>query len=62
VLINFDLKDKRRVDLDNLSKAILDACNGIVWVDDKQIIDLHLTKRTGQEKPGVTVTVLRKEE
>lgn len=32
-------------DLDNVAKAILDACNGIVWADDKQVVELRITKR-----------------
>lgn len=31
-------------DADNLAKAILDACNGILWIDDAQVVDLHITK------------------
>ncbi|MFB3079573.1 MAG: RusA family crossover junction endodeoxyribonuclease, partial [Lysobacterales bacterium] len=32
-------------DLDNLAKAVLDACNGILWEDDARICDLILRKR-----------------
>jgi Holliday junction resolvase RusA-like endonuclease len=32
-------------DLDNVAKAVLDALNGVVYVDDKQVITLWLTKR-----------------
>lgn len=35
-------------DLDNLVKAILDACNGVVFEDDKQVVRLCLTKRYAQ--------------
>jgi len=28
-------------DLDNYMKAILDAGNGVLWVDDRQVVDLH---------------------
>jgi len=31
-------------DIDNLGKAVLDACNGILWKDDRQI-DFLLAKR-----------------
>ena len=31
-------------DLDNLAKTVLDACNGILWADDAQIVRLTLTK------------------
>jgi Holliday junction resolvase RusA-like endonuclease len=32
-------------DLDNCIKGIFDACNEIVWRDDKQAVDLSVTKR-----------------
>jgi Holliday junction resolvase RusA-like endonuclease len=34
-------------DLDNVGKLVLDACNGIVWVDDKQVVKLLVTKCYG---------------
>ena len=44
-----------RPDCNNFSKA-LDALNGIVWVDDKQIVDERIQKRYA-EKPGLTIRV-----
>ena len=41
-------------DIDNLSKAILDGCNGVVFEDDKQLIYLEATKRYA-DRPGVAV-------
>lgn len=35
---------KKYGDIDNLAKAILDAFNGVIWQDDSQIVDLHITK------------------
>jgi len=32
-------------DLDNLAKAVLDGCNGVVFEDDRQVVTLHITKR-----------------
>ena len=43
-------------DPDNILKLYLDALNGIVWVDDKQIVDLSISKRYA-EVPRVTMTV-----
>lgn len=37
-------------DVDNYAKAILDACNGFVWVDDKQIVALDVSKRWGDSE------------
>ena len=31
-------------DVDNLAKLVGDALNGIVWRDDAQIVDLHVSK------------------
>ena len=42
-------------DCNNFSKA-LDALNGIVWVDDKQIVDERVQKRYA-EQPGLTIRV-----
>ena len=36
-------------DIDNLAKAILDGLNGIVYADDKQIVDMTLRKFYGEE-------------
>ena len=39
-----------RSDLDNVAKTILDACNGIVYVDDHQIIGLHVTRQFSDDE------------
>jgi crossover junction endodeoxyribonuclease RusA len=54
--IHFVRSNRRRVDIDNLSKAVLDAMNGIAYQDDRQIVDIHLTKTVG-EVPGIRVKV-----
>ncbi len=33
-----------RVDVDNLAKFVLDSLNGILYVDDRQIVELHVKK------------------
>ena len=37
-------------DVDNLAKAVLDAGNGILWLDDSQIVELHGYKHKGEGK------------
>ena len=37
-------------DVDNLVKAVLDACNNILWLDDRQITELHVFKHSGEGK------------
>lgn len=57
VNIFFIRGDMRRVDLDNLSKAVLDAMNKIVYEDDKQVTALHLYKGYNKDNPGIQVIV-----
>lgn len=52
----FSLGNHRRVDLDNLGKAILDALNGVAWVDDSQVVLLQLFKRV-TNTPGAHIEV-----
>ena len=59
--------DRIRVDVDNLAKAILDALNNVIWVDDKQVVRLTVYKTFTalretpegwrQEAPRVDVTI-----
>lgn len=56
VELDFILAHNRRVDLDNLSKGVLDALRKVVYADDSQIIHLHLHKRGGK-RAGVYVVV-----
>ena len=45
-------------DVDNLAKAILDAINEIVFVDDKQIIELEISKYWADfVEPSFTITI-----
>lgn len=46
--------DRRRRDLDNTLKALLDAMQGGAYVDDNQIGELHV-ERHHVEKPGKVV-------
>lgn len=55
--LHFRLGNKRRVDLDNLSKAILDALNGVAWKDDSCVMDLHLRKTASSDNPGVSIEI-----
>jgi Holliday junction resolvase RusA-like endonuclease len=40
----FFFKTKRRCDLDNQNKLMLDALTGIAYEDDSQISSLHLSR------------------
>lgn len=46
----------KKPDWDNVAKAITDSLNGIVYVDDCQIVSVYITKRYSMEA-GVDVTI-----
>ena len=50
------LKPTKKPDLDNVAKCFLDSMNEIVYLDDKQVINLHVTK-VYAETPAVEVMV-----
>lgn len=48
----------KKPDLDNICKAIMDAMNGVVYPDDKQVVAVSMKKVYG-DTAGVAVTVER---
>jgi Holliday junction resolvase RusA-like endonuclease len=56
VCLDFYVGSRRRVDTDNLAKLALDACNGVVWADDSQIVELRVRREVDRRRPR---TVLR---
>ena len=50
----------KKPDIDNIAKTYLDAMNGVIFVDDTQVIDLHV-KKLYSEKAGVDVMVMEVE-
>ena len=39
------IRPTTKPDLDNVCKGLFDACNDIVWKDDKQVVDVVKSKR-----------------
>ena len=50
------IKPTKKPDLDNVAKCFLDSMNEIVYLDDKQVVNLHVTK-VYAETPAVEVMV-----
>lgn len=48
--------DNRKRDLDNI-KGLLDAMTGVLWLDDSQIVDLHIRKYVCKENPRVEIVI-----
>lgn len=46
-------------DCDNLAKGLLDSLNGLLFVDDGQVVELNVSKwhATGDEQPHVQVVI-----
>lgn len=59
VSLTFHLRTRVRRDIDNLSKLILDALNGIVWGDDSQVEELHARLVRGAADPRTGILVYR---
>lgn len=60
VILDVFPPDKRRRDLDNVCKAVLDACtHAAIWADDSQIDRLEVNRRASS-KPGAVCLTVRK--
>ena len=47
----------RRGDLDNRLKVLLDALNGVLYVDDDQVVEIHAFRKDDRLNPRVEVEV-----
>ena len=50
------IRHTKKPDLDNLTKAVLDALNGVAWYDDSQIVRISARKRYSED-PYVYIKV-----
>lgn len=50
-------KDKRRHDIDNYNKLVLDALEGIVFQDDSQVKELTIRKDYSAENPRIEIEI-----
>ena len=53
-LNGFD-KPLKKPDWDNVAKSICDAMNGVIYVDDTQIVEAHITKQYAQQAEVVVL-------
>lgn len=53
------IRPTKKPDIDNIVKAVLDALNGVAWVDDKQICELTAAKRYADSNDtGLVVSII----
>ena len=55
--IKLYFRDRRRRDIDNAAKALLDGCNGAVYEDDSQVFRLEVERGYDKENPRAEVEV-----
>ncbi len=49
--------DRRRRDLDNVCKSVLDGCNGVLWDDDSQVDSVDVRREYDKARPRTQITV-----
>ena len=62
VHVRFRCSGWKRVDIDNLQKLLLDACNGFAWVDDSQVVHIDAWLERGSTRPGTDLRITRYDE
>jgi crossover junction endodeoxyribonuclease RusA len=53
------MPDRRPRDLDNVIKSLKDGCNGVVWEDDSQVVEVSARMEVDPSSPRVEVVVRR---
>ena len=48
-----------RADVDNICKSLMDACNGILWPDDRWVDDVGIKRTFGDPYVGISVGVMK---
>lgn len=55
-MIAGEIRPTKKPDLDNIVKIVLDSLNGLAYEDDKQVVELNISKYYA-EKPRVEVVL-----
>lgn len=57
LVARFYFKTRRKSDMDNFAKLLLDSMSGIVYEDDGQINELTFIRDYNKENPRIEVTI-----
>ena len=49
LMANGTIRPTKKPDVDNLAKAVMDALNGVAWVDDSQVVRVSIYKEYAKE-------------
>lgn len=55
--INLYFGTKRKCDIDNFGKLLLDSLTGIIWEDDSQIQKMIVEKHYDKENPRIEINI-----
>lgn len=55
----FIAKTRQRRDIDNMIKLICDAANGMIWEDDRQVVELFARKLVDKNDPRTEVMIYK---
>lgn len=58
ITVRFYRANKRRVDLDNLLKLVLDAANGVIWEDDFSVKQIQARMSIDKNHPRTEMEVV----
>ena len=59
VTMHFMRGHRGRRDVDNMAKLVMDALEGLIWENDVQITELHLTQEYVMHSPGTLLIIER---
>lgn len=51
-----EIRPASRPDLDNLEKALFDGMNGIAWIDDALVVEVHKAEWYGEPRTDVEIS------
>jgi crossover junction endodeoxyribonuclease RusA len=57
VTLRLFLANRRRCDIDNLTKSVLDGLNGIAYADDSQVQILHVSRNIDAANPRAEIEI-----
>lgn len=61
VAVGFYAKNWQQRDVDNLAKLVMDACTGIIWLDDAQVVELVAQLYRQDPSPRTELLIYRRE-